>query len=141
MRIPARIAASTFAVAAIMATPALTQDTASTQAVIERHLAAFGAGDMDAFMADYTDESIVIFPGMKMTGSAAFQPFAQSMFDEFGQEGVVFEMLEMQFEGEVAYIQWKAETPNAVYGYGSDTFVVEDGKIIYQTAAFTMTPK
>ncbi len=36
-------------------------------------------------------------------------------------------------EGDCTYIVWKAETADNVYEIGTDTFVVQGGKIIYQT--------
>ena len=121
--------------------PVMAGDEKSTQAVLDHHLAAFGAQDLDAFLADYTDASVVLVPGAKIVGAENFKPVVQGLFDEFAQEGVTFEMLDMQVDGPVAYVVWAAETPNNSYEMATDTFVIEDGKIIYQTFAAKKTPK
>jgi hypothetical protein len=44
-------------------------------------------------------------------------------------------------EGEIAFITWTAETADNTYEFGTDTFVVRDGKILVQTFAGKITPK
>ena len=44
-------------------------------------------------------------------------------------------------EGDCTYIVWKAETADHVYEIGTDTFVVQGGKIIYQTFCGQIVPK
>jgi hypothetical protein len=36
---------------------------------------------------------------------------------------------------------WTAETADNVYGLGTDTFIVQDGKIVVQSFAGKITPK
>jgi len=40
-----------------------------------------------------------------------------------------------------AYILWTAETADNVYEVGTDTFIVQDGKIVAQSFAAKITPK
>lgn len=121
--------------------PAIAGDEMTTQAVLEHHLSAFGARDMDAFLSDYTDSSVIFVPGAKFVGTGDFQAVVQGLFEEFGQEGVTFEMMDMQVDGPVAYVVWRAETPNNSFEMATDTFVIEDGKIVYQTFAAKKVPK
>lgn len=116
-------------------------DSEETQAVLTHHLESFGAQNMEEFLADYTEDSVIILPGAIVRGSEEFRPVAQGLFDEFAQPGMTFEMLDTQVEGEVAYIIWQAETATNVYELATDTFVVRDGKIAYQTFAAKITPK
>ena len=51
------------------------------------------------------------------------------------------ELLASHAEGDHAYIAWTAETPNAHYALGSDTFVLSEGKIVMQSSAIAATPK
>jgi len=46
-----------------------------------------------------------------------------------------FKITKMEIDGDVAYLTWEA---NPWFPFGTDTFVIKDGKINYQTfAAYT----
>jgi ketosteroid isomerase-like protein len=113
----------------------------STEEVFNRHLQAFGAGDIDAMMADYTEDSFIISPFGLMKGLAALRAFFEQISKEFSAPGTVFNLNETVIEGEIAYITWSAETAANTYSYGSDTFVIRDGKFVAQTFAGVITPK
>lgn len=115
---------------------------ASTEEVVNGHLEAFGKQDMEAMLADYTDDSIFLLPdGRVLHGPAEIKPLVEQFFAEFAKPGMSFEMQTMTFEGEVGYIVWKAETADNVYETASDTFIVRDGKIATQTMAVKVTQK
>ena len=48
----------------------------STQAVLDHHLGSFGAGDVDATMEDYTDDSILVLTDATLTGRDAIRAAA-----------------------------------------------------------------
>jgi len=50
-------------------------------------------------------------------------------------------MKHQAIEGNYAYILWTAETADNVYELVTDTFVVQDGKIIAQSFAAKIAPK
>jgi ketosteroid isomerase-like protein len=104
----------------------------STQAVLERHLQAFGEG-IEALMADYTDDSVVITPDATYRGLGEIRAFFTA-FAEALPEGIwdAFTMKRQEVVGEVAYILWEA---NPWFPFGTDTFVVREGKIVFQTFA------
>ena len=108
-----------------------------TEQVLDHHLAAFGSLDMDAILADYTDDSTILTPGGAVKGLAEIRTAFEGLFAEFGKPGTTFEMQQKIIEGNVAYIVWHAETADNVYELGTDTFVVRDGKIAVQS----FTPK
>ncbi len=47
----------------------------ATQAVLDHHLTAFGANDLDAIMEDYADEATLITPDTTMHGKAQISAF------------------------------------------------------------------
>ena len=50
--------------------------------------------------------------------------------------------MKQQFiEGDYAYILWTAETADNVYEMATDTFVVQDAKIVVQSFAGRIVPK
>ncbi len=54
---------------------------------------------------------------------------------------MTFEMINTYVEGNVVYIVWSAETALNTYQLATDTFVIEDSKIAYQTFAAKVTAK
>ena len=62
------------------------------------------------------------------------------MFPAFPSEGTVLEIDRMVIENELAYIVWHAKTPTVEVPLGTDTFIIEDGKIKLQTFAGVINP-
>ncbi len=120
---------------------ALADDTATTQAILDHHLQAFGTGNMEEFLSDYTDTSVVMVPGAQFVGPDQFEPVVQGLFEEFGKEGMTFNMIDSYVQDNVAYIVWSAETADNSWELATDTFVIKDGKIAYQTFAAKVVPK
>lgn len=132
---------TSIAVVLALAAPVWADDAAMTEAVVGEHLEAFGSGDMDALLAHYNEDSVLIANGTVMTGAEEMRPLFEALFAEFGKPDVTFEMTNMQFNGRIGYITWTAETPDNSYELGTDTFLVEGGKIVTQTLATKTTPK
>ena len=112
-----------------------------TEAVLEHHLASFNALDMDATLADYAPDAVFISPLGTVRGTDGIKAVFEEMMAEFGQPGTSFEILKQIIEGDIAYIIWKAETADNLYEFGTDTFLIRDGKILQQTLALKATPK
>lgn len=113
----------------------------STSDVVAHHLESFGAGDIDAMLADYASDAVMFTPDGPLMGRDAIRPMFEAMLAEFGQPGMSFEMTTQSVEGDAAYIVWKAETADNVYEMGTDTFVVRSGKIVAQSFAAKTTAK
>ncbi|NKB49733.1 MAG: nuclear transport factor 2 family protein [Alphaproteobacteria bacterium] len=112
-----------------------------TKAVLDSHLTAFGSGNVDAILANYASDAVIMFPGGMVSGHADIRGMFEGLVTEFGQPGVTFEMLNSDVSGEIAFIVWKAETGKAVYEMGTDTYVIRDNKIVMQTVATKNTMK
>jgi len=112
-----------------------------TADVLEHHLTAFGEQDMAELLADYTDDSVLITNSGTYRGLDEIEGMMSELFAEFGEPGTDFALDEQVVEGEVAYLVWHAETPDNVYEFATDTFVVRDGVIEVQTFAATVEPK
>jgi hypothetical protein len=74
-------------------------------------------------------------------GLAEFGPAFSALFKEFARPGTRFEIRQQAIEGDYAYIVWEAETEDNIYEPGSDTFVVKEGKIVFQFFAGKIVPK
>ena len=107
--------------------------TSSTEAVLNHHLQASLEG-VDAIMEDFTDESVVITPEATFRGSGEIRHFFTTLLSSlpagFFEES--FRMKRQDIDGDVAYIVWEAQP---WFPLATDTFVVQDGKIRYQTFA------
>ena len=115
--------------------------TTATQDVLTHHLKSFGNFDIAATMADYTAESRFFTPNGLLRGSEAIRLFFARLFEEFAKPGMSFEMLRQEVCGDTAYIVWKAETADNHFEVGTDTFIVQNGKIVTQTFAGKISPK
>lgn len=114
----------------------------STQSVLDHHLAAFSAGDVDETMKDYDDSSVFISGNGIARGrdeiAAVFTRLYGGLFAPGTYE---FTMDMSHVEGDVAYIAWHMSGANADIALGTDTFVIRDGVIVTQTVAVSVQPK
>jgi len=101
-----------------------------TRAVVEHHMAALQAGDIDRVMEDYTDESVfMINLGGVFVGPDAIRPFFEA---SAGMPG--FAETASWTEGDAHFVTWTAEGIQQ----GADTIVVRDGKIAVQTVVVVL---
>ena len=118
--------------------PAEVKDSAEisrqTEATLAHHLEAFGKGDVDDVLSDYTEESKILTPDGTLEGTAAIRPFFEKLVGML-PPGSKFEMIKQIVDGETAYIVWTAESEKVRVVLGTDTFLFRDGKIMTQTFA------
>jgi hypothetical protein len=114
---------------------------ASTKNVIDHHLKSFGEGDLQGILSDYAPDAVLFTPAGSLRGEDAMRPLFQAMIAEFGKPGAAFNLKQQFIEADYGYILWTAETADNVYELGTDTFVVQDGKIVAQSYTSKMTPK
>ncbi|SMX24062.1 nuclear transport factor 2 family protein [Boseongicola aestuarii] len=113
----------------------------STEEVLNKHLTSFGAGDVDAIMEDYTEDSVIILQSGVLAGPDAIRGLFDALVAEFSKPGMTFSLDATHINEDVAFIVWHAETADNVYEYATDTFVIKDGKIRTQTVAFAASAK
>jgi ketosteroid isomerase-like protein len=113
----------------------------TTKDVIDHHLQAFGERDLQGVLSDYAPGAVFFTPQGKLRGPDAIRPLFQAMIAEFSKPGAVFNMKQQVVEGDYAYILWNAETADNAYDLGTDTFVVQNGKIVAQSFTGKITPK
>ena len=114
----------------------------STKHVLDHHLTAFLAGDLDETMADYTDASLFISPNGVARGRDEIQAVFTRLFGGLFAPGTYEFTMDMEHvEGEVAYVLWHADCATAKVVLATDTFVIRDGAIVTQTVAVKVEPK
>lgn len=109
--------------------------TEMSQNVLNHHLQAFGENNIDALMEDYTEESVVVAPDSTYKGLEAIRGLFSAMVPMFPPDGTEFTLDKMEVNDDIAYIVWHAKTPVVNVSIGTDTYVIENGKIEYQTFA------
>jgi len=108
----------------------------SSRKIIERHLSNFlQDNDLEAVVSDYTDESILITQDATYRGTQDIRAFFDGLIKHFPKQQSTFELDKLVVNDELAYIVWHADTPSLEVAYGTDTFVIKDGKIHQQTFA------
>lgn len=113
-----------------------------TRTVLDRHLAAFGAGDVEASLRDYSEDAVFIRPDATYTGHAAIRAMFTDLFTGLFKPGTYAITVDgMQVAGPAALMVWHADGAAATVTGAVDTFVIQDGKIIAHTFAGTIDPK
>lgn len=113
----------------------------NTLTVLENHLTSFADGDLDRLMRDYTEDTVFFTGDGKLEGRAPIRRLMTGLFDEFAQPDASFELRVLNVAGEVGHIVWSGETHANRYEFATDTFVVRDGKIVYQSFAGKIVPR
>jgi ketosteroid isomerase-like protein len=113
----------------------------STNDVIDHHLKAFAERDLKGILSDYAPGAIFFTPDGPIHGPDAIRPLFQALIAEFSKPGATFNLKHQSIEGDYAYILWTAETAENLYELGTDTFVVQNGKIVAQSFTGRITPK
>src|SRR4051794_33395685 len=114
----------------------------ATRDVVQHHMDALGAGDLDAIMEDYTEESLLLTPQGPAKGLDTLRAGFQGAIDGLFKPGAhTFHLDDFVVEGEVAVIVWRVDGEAVDVPYGTDTFIVRDDKIVVQTAAIQVQPK
>ena len=104
----------------------------STQEVLDHHLQAFEEG-LDSILSDYDENSTVMSPQGTFRGMDEIKDFFTAFVGALPEDFLdVFHLTNNVVDGEVAYITWEALP---WFPLGTDTFVIQDGKILYQTFA------
>jgi hypothetical protein len=99
--------------------------TAATERVVMRHLAASKARDASVVPRDYADDAVVVFGDTATRGVEGIQRVFE---DLYARTPLDLDYVRRVFFDEVGFVVWTMDDLT-----GSDTFVVRDGKIVVQT--------
>lgn len=104
----------------------------SAEQVAADHLDAVVGGDPVAMAADYAADAVLERPGERFEGHAAIEAYFRTVPERLGGAKVVFDGLVV--DGDVATFRWHLEdlAGDAEPVSGTDTCIVEDGRIIHQ---------
>lgn len=112
----------------------------STAQVLDHHWKTFESNDLDGVMIDYAEESILITPDKTYKGLAEIRENFVSAFAAFPKDSTKMTLTKSIVQQDVGYIIWEATTPKFRLSFATDTFIIQNGKIIRQTYAGVAGP-
>jgi hypothetical protein len=114
-------------------------DSGTTEVVVREHLRAFlEQAGVDAIVKDYHNAARLYGEAKIYHGKHEIHGFFVDFLDSLPAGGLErFELRSLQIEGNIAYITWSVGDDIPL---GTDTFVVDDGKIVSQTFAMHAVP-
>src|SRR5688572_18833422 len=95
-----------------------------TQEVLDHHWKAFQANDLEATMADYSDESVLITPDKTFKGLKEIRENFVFAFSVFPKDSTTFQLDKSIVNQDVGYIIWQATSPKIKLTFGTDTFII-----------------
>jgi len=113
--------------------------TRTPQEVFEHHGETLMAEDLDGIVSDYADDALFITPdGVKRGKDGVREGFVKLLGDV---PQAKWELPTQIFEGDILFLEWKAESENVKVEDGIDTFVFRDGMIRVQTVRYSVVAK
>lgn len=106
----------------------------STKDILTHHLTAFGDNDLEEILKDYTERSVILTREGTIQGIAKIRYFFEGLF-KLIPTGSFFEMMQLSVVDNVAHIIWKSSSETARINLGTDTFFMEENKILFHTVA------
>ncbi|MEM7468449.1 MAG: nuclear transport factor 2 family protein [Pseudomonadota bacterium] len=108
---------------------------ATPDEVFDHHLEVFGDGDMDGILSDYTEQTLMVYGDKTWRGLVGARDFFNMWLDELIPAGSKFDLTGRVCVDDLLYITWTAESAKYKFEFGTNTFLIRDGKVIYQTVA------
>lgn len=112
----------------------------NTEAVLERHLTAFGQQNLSGIMDTYTDESVVVTNLGTFSGTDGIERLFDDLFADFSRGESTIEIRQRIVKEPFAYVIWRGITPENVYEFAADTFYIPEDDIRFQTVAVEIAP-
>ena len=108
----------------------------STKDVLNDHLDCRIAGDVEADIErNYAPDVIVLTAKGKKRGHDAVREFSRILQEHVPSR---YEIPLKLVDGPYAFIEWRAREPGRSVEDGADSFVVQDGKIVFQSIHYTL---
>ncbi len=109
------------------------------QEVFQHHGEVLIAGDIDGIVSDYADDALFITPAGTLHGKDGVREGFVKLLSDLPDAN--WELPTQIFEGDVLFLEWRAEAERTKAEDGIDTFVFEDGLIRVQTVRYTLQQK
>lgn len=108
----------------------------STEDVLEDHLRLRTAGDVENDLArNFAPDVVVMTPKGMRKGHEAVRQFNKMLQAHVPRHYVFPTKLT---NGRFAFIEWRAREPGRSVEDGADSFVIENGKIVFQSIHYSL---
>ncbi len=112
----------------------------NTTEVFEDHLAKRLAGKVDEdIQNNYSDEVVFLTGTGAFSGQGGARDSAAQLDNNIPKAKFVYK--HTLVKDNYAFLEWTAESANGHIHDGADSFVIENGKIVFQSVHYTVTPK
>lgn len=111
----------------------------TTNEVWTHHIEAWQARSLEAIVSDYNEDSVLILNNQVFKGTNAIKNVFTQLFGIFdhGQNRIDTPVR----PGRIVYITWHFTPTGESEFFGTDTFIIEQGKIAVQTIASPLYDK
>jgi hypothetical protein len=109
--------------------------------VFRHHIGSLGNNDLEELMKDYMEQSELWTPNGSIVGLEAISSFFSYAFTLFPKGKTSLDIKKLIADEDKVYIVWTADSPVVNVPFGSDSFYIRDGKILWQSTAFQITQK
>ncbi|HEX6871218.1 MAG TPA: nuclear transport factor 2 family protein [Micromonosporaceae bacterium] len=110
--------------------------TSTPQEILTRHLQATIAEDLDAIVADYADDAVLLTPNGVTRGKDGIRKVFTALFADLPRAN--WRLVTQTFADDVLLLEWSAEAESRRVEDGIDTFVFREGLIRAQTVRYTL---
>jgi ketosteroid isomerase-like protein len=128
------------ALSVLATAPAFAQTEPTPAEIVQRHMQFANAGNIDAMIADYADDAVLLTAGRAVQGKTALRgAFTALLGGGAGGKKPDIKPIKVWSEGDVGFVTWEMNAGTPTAAKGGDSFLVHHGKIIVQ-AVFTGAP-
>ncbi|MBR2742996.1 MAG: nuclear transport factor 2 family protein [Clostridia bacterium] len=113
----------------------------TTLEIIHQHSENLIGKNLEAVMADFAQDAVMISPQGVLKGYDALRANFEGTIKNLLTPDAKAEILLEKAEGKIGYCIWKLESDHVSIPFASDTFVVENDKIVAQTFAAVVKKK
>lgn len=111
----------------------------STCEVLDSHLRLRLGGDLERdLIENYADDVVLLTLNSNMRGHEAIRASAARLKEQLPNAS--FEFVAKQVSGPYALLIWRATSQNCDALEGADSFVMEAGKIVFQSVHYKLVP-
>ncbi len=106
-----------------------------TRSVVERHLRALLAGDVEAVIDGFHDDAVLVAPDGVLRGRRELTEGFERLVDGLFAPGTfTFTLDTFTVAGDAALVTWHGDCTGTRVAFASESFVVRDGRIAAQTS-------
>lgn len=102
-------------------------------AVVDHHMKALAAGDLDGLVSDYADDAVLISPGQTAEGKDALRSVYEGMIESKADPKPVFKALKIWGQGDIGFVSWEIDQGDKAQSNGTDAFLVRHNRILVQS--------